>query len=218
MKAITKPVEALSKKEAAVWEQSTYYDNAEHWTWLFWSDEQPFLPLFRMLNLENVVELACGHGRHSEQALKYSSGIKVLTLVDVLQSNIDFCKTRLKKYDQCRYVTNAGTSFTGVPDSSVTAIFCYDAMVHFHRSVVLEYLLDMNRILKNGGRALVHHSNYAIDPDDSFAVHPHARAFMSAKLFEIYVGRAGLRLLGQRIINWGEEKNLDGISLIEKPV
>lgn len=211
-------VEYRATSEAAVWEKSAYYDDAEKWTWLFWSEEHPFLPLFNLLDLDNTLELACGHGRHSEQLLMRHPDIKVLTLVDVLQSNVEFCQSRLKNYDQCRYLVNKGTTFSGVADSTVTAVFCYDAMVHFHRSVVLRYLFDMKRVLKKQGRALIHHSNYSVDPDDSFTTHPHARAFMSSNLFESYVYTAGLRLLGQRIIDWGGERKLDCISLIENAV
>lgn len=217
MKEIPSQIEARSVKEAEVWEESRYYDDAEQWTYLFWSEQFQFLPLFGLLDLDNIIELACGHGRHSEQVLKYGGRVGMLTLVDVLQSNIDFCKKRLKSSSKCKFIKNSGTTFTGVTDSSTTAIFSYDAMVHFHRSVVLGYLLDMRRVLKSGGRALLHHSNYALDPDDSFADHPHARAFMTAKLFETYVSKAGLCLLGQRIIDWSGERNLDCISLVERP-
>lgn len=216
MKEISSTIEARSTKEAQVWAESRYYDDAEQWTWLFWSEKHQFLPLFKLLDTDNVIELACGHGRHSEQLLEHDEQVETCTLVDVLQSNIDFCKNRLKNRAQCRFIKNSGTAFTGVADQSATAIFCYDAMVHFHRSVVFEYLSDMRRVLKPGGRALLHHSNYALDPDDSFADHPHARAFMSAKLFETYVSKADLCLLGQRIIDWGGEKNLDCISLVER--
>jgi len=205
--------------ESKVWEGSTYYDDAEKWTWLFWDAEQPFLPLFEQLDLEYSLELACGHGRHSEFVINnFSKTIDKLILMDVLESNIEFCKSRIDgpHHNKCSFIKNDGCDFTIVEDTSLTSIFCYDAMVHFHRDVVREYLDATFRVLKTGGRALFHHSNYNIDPDDSFSVHPHARAFMSSVLFEKYVKQSGLRVIGQRIFDWGGISNLDCLTLVEK--
>ena len=77
------------------WKQSTYYDDAEKWTIIFWSEEHPFYPLFKRLDLTAVLELACGHGRHSEIVAERSGQ---LALMDVHEENIEYCRTRLARF------------------------------------------------------------------------------------------------------------------------
>ena len=71
------------------WKQSTYYDDAERWTFIFWSEDHPFYPLFKLLDSTAVLELACGHGRHSEIVAERSSQ---LTVMDVHEQNIEYCR------------------------------------------------------------------------------------------------------------------------------
>src|ERR1022692_2663727 len=116
--------ETRAASEAVVWENSSYYENAEQWTWLFWSERNPFLPLFRQLDIEHLLELACGHGRHSEHVLsKYGDGVKSLMMMDILQSNVDWCLKRIRGQDKVSVIRNSGTDFRPVEDASLTAIF-----------------------------------------------------------------------------------------------
>jgi cyclopropane fatty-acyl-phospholipid synthase-like methyltransferase len=90
-------------------------------------------------------------------------------------------------------------------------------MVHFHKDVVETYLIDTYRVLTPGGKALYHHSNYSDNPHTSFGQNPHARAFMKQELFRKMCEQAGLIVLQQKVMNWGNEKDLDCITLLEKP-
>jgi SAM-dependent methyltransferase len=211
-------VDAIATTEAQVWDGSPYYDDAEEWTWLFWSEDQSFLPLFRQLDLSHLLELACGHGRHGEYVLThFGEQVKSFVMMDILQSNVGYCRARIGDRENLLIIANSGTGYSPVPDASLTAIFCYDAMVHFHRDVVRSYLGDANRVLLPGGKGLFHHSNYAFDPDMHFGLNPHARAFMSSALFKKYAESVGLEVIEQKIITWGENADLDCLSLIRKP-
>ncbi len=211
--------EQIATTEAVVWDGSKYYDHAEEWTWLFWSEKHPFFPFFKQLDLTHLLELACGHGRHSEFVLEHFEGqVESLVMMDILQSNIDYCRNRIGERGNITIITNSGVGFEPVPSESLTAIFCYDAMVHFYRDVVRSYIADTLRVLKPGGKALFHHSNYTLDPNSHFGLNPHARAFMSAELFKNYVEEEGLEVLGQKIMSWGNVAELDCLSLIRKPV
>ncbi len=211
-------VATLARTEAKVWEASSYYDDAERWTWLFWSEAHPFRPLFEQLDLSRVLELACGHGRHSEYLLAhYGSRLGSLVMMDILQSNVDYCNARLGQRENLRVLVNNGVDFQPMPASSLTSIFCYDAMVHFDRQVVRSYLGDAVRVLVPGGKALFHHSNYSFDPDSHFGTNPLARAFMSKGLFARYAERLGLEVLQQTVFDWGGESGLDCLTLLAKP-
>jgi SAM-dependent methyltransferase len=217
LKPPTAKVEARARTEAGVWEGSPYYHDAERWTWLFWSDAHSFRPLFEQLDLSHVLELACGHGRHSEYLLAhYGLRLGSLVMMDILQSNVDYCKARLGQNGNLRVLVNNGIDFQPTPASSLTSIFCYDAMVHFDRRVVQSYLQDTARVLVPGGKALFHHSNYSFDPDCHFGTNPQARAFMSKGLFARYAERLGLEVLQQTVFDWGGEPGLDCLTLLAK--
>ena len=57
---------------AAPWTSSHYYEDAERWTHIFWSSNSQFYNYFSKPNFQTVVELACGHGRHSELVARHA--------------------------------------------------------------------------------------------------------------------------------------------------
>jgi cyclopropane fatty-acyl-phospholipid synthase-like methyltransferase len=113
------------------------------------------------------------------------------------------------------YIVNKGADFDGIADGSQTAVFSYDAMVHFELSDVAKYLVETFRILRRGGMALYHHSNAAFNPGATWSDKPGGRNFMSADIFAHLAMRAGLRVVSQNIIAWGVQ-NLDCLSLVKK--
>ena len=56
--------------------------------------------MFCQLNLDYVIELAVGRGRHVPRYMEKANHI---TLVDILQKNIDFCRERFKDNDKIAY-------------------------------------------------------------------------------------------------------------------
>jgi SAM-dependent methyltransferase len=198
------------------WAKSSYYADAEQegWTSPFWDETSQFRPLFNRLDLTSVVELACGYGRYAERVAAICGR---LTLVDVFQENLDMCAARLKGFPNVQYLKGNGHSFAGIPDASTTAIFCYDAMVHFSPDIVQAYLQDAARILRSGGRMLLHHSNYNAPTDQHYQLNPHARNHMTQKLFAELSAEARLLIEEQVIITWVTDQGLDAISLLRKP-
>jgi SAM-dependent methyltransferase len=198
-----------------------YYDRAEEEDWLeaFWGPKVKFRQLFDRLNTRTLVELACGHGRHAARIFNnpaISDRIERMYVMDVNDDNIRFCKERFNVYFSVTPVINNGYDFQPLERESVTAIFCYDAMVHFEYDAVISYIEDAFRILIPGGRALLHHSNYDKSPGAQYHSNPHGRNFMSKNLFAHVATRAGFKVLEQFIIDWDDFRKLDCISLIEK--
>ena len=112
------------------WKQGTYYNDAEQWTFIFWSDDHPFHPLFKRLDLTAVLELACGHGRHSEIVAERSGQF---ILMDVHEENIDYCRRRLAQFQNIVFFANNGTTFdlsqtTISPRSSAMTQWCISAL------------------------------------------------------------------------------------------
>ena len=216
MSEINKSIESVR----GAWIDSPYYETAEQWTHLFWKQDAIFKIYFDQIDVSNSAELACGHGRHSEQLLqKYANRVSHLYCLDVIESNVDFTRKRLSSFSNVECLLIAGRDFQPIPSDSLTSIFCYDAMVHFNPDVVQSYLADAFRVLMPGGRALFHHSNLDAPKTgvSGYAQNPHARNHMPFNLFESFVAEAGLRILEAQAIRWGQLPNLDRISLLERP-
>lgn len=179
---------------------------------VFWGENSLFLKQFNKLDLTNVIELACGRGRH---VTRYLNLAEKITLVDILKQNIEICKERFKDSDKITYYCNNGYNLEKLEENQYTALFCYDAMVHFEMMDIYEYLKDIYRVLAPGGMALIHHSNNTSDYMASFANAPQGRSFMSKDIFAYLAFRCGFKIISQEEIDWGV-KNLDCISLIAK--
>lgn len=196
------------------WIGSRYYRDAEKWTHVFWDKERPFRRLFDKLTPGTVIELACGHGRHGERAALL---VRNLTMVDVIEGNLAVCRERLAGFANVTIKLGDGARFPDAAPDSVDAIYCYDAMVHFSPDIVTSYLQDSARVLRSGGRALYHHSNYAEGEGKRWSQNPHARNYMTRELFAEIAQGAGLRVIEQVVIPWGNVADLDCISLLEEP-
>ena len=198
------------------WAASEYYYRAEETDWLepFWAEGSPFLRFFRELDLTSVLELACGHGRHAEKLRDLAQAV---VLVDINIENIEFCRERFSGTPRFRFVLTNGHSFDSVQDGECTAVFSYDAMVHFDSDVVRAYLQETARVLSPGGRALFHHSNYSENPGGDVHDNPRWRNYMSGSLFEHYAAKSGLRRLASQVLDWETYSALDCLTLLERP-
>ncbi len=193
-----------------------YFENAEteDSIGIFWNDKSEFKRMFLKLDLKNVIELACGRGRHVPQ---YMSNAEHITLVDILAKNIEFCKKRFQ--DQCNitYYQNNGYNLNELESNSYTSLFSYDAMVHFEMLDIYEYLVDIYRILIPGGKVLLHHSNNGENYKASFNNMKHGRSFMNKSVFAYLADRAGFEVVEQKTIDWEGYNKLDCITLLQKP-
>lgn len=140
-----------------------------------------------------------------------------LTLVDIFDSNLEFCRNRLCAYPFIRYIKNNGYSFEPIASQTVTAIYCYDSMVHFSPDIVESYLQDAERILLPGGKALFHHSNYSAPLDRHYGQNPNARNHMTKELFSSFAAQSDLKVVESKVIDWSTNKELDCITLVQKP-
>ena len=103
---------------------------------VFWGGNTIFYQYFRELDLRNVIELACGRGRHVPHYIKQA---KAITLVDILEENIMICRERFQNVDNITYYCNNGYNLEKLADNSYTALFTYDSMVHFEMMDVYAY-------------------------------------------------------------------------------
>lgn len=195
-----------------------YFDEAEREELLsvFWGKGSVFKRLFQELDLSNVIELACGRGRHVPNYIESSGHV---TLVDILQKNIDICRTRFGDDKRISYYKNQGYDLKELNDEEYTSIFSYDAMLHFELLDINSYLTDFYRVLKAGGRALLHHSNFDALYDGRFDRSlVYGRSFMNYKIFSYLAIHAGFVVLDQQLLRWHNLPDIDCITLLEKPL
>lgn len=191
----------------------SYYDSAENSLDVFWGKSSLFYEEFQKLDLLDVIELASGHGRHVTQYYDLAGNI---TLVDILKENIDFCKKRFGNCDKISYYVNNGYDLSELKSNTYTALFTYDAMVHFELMDIYRYLEETYRVLKKRGRGLFHHSNLHSDYKLSYVNSPFGgRNYMSKEIFAYLAYRVGFQIIDQKVFDWGE-KDLDCLTLVEK--
>ena len=195
-----------------------YFEEAESDASLdmFWNDKSPFYQMFKKLDLDEVIELACGRGRH---VLKYANMSNHITLVDVLEKNIQYCKNRFSNIQNISYYKNNGVDLSNLNDNKYSSLFTYDAMVHFEMLDIYNYLKETYRVLKDEGMALFHHSNMALSYKQTFmeSGNPGGRNFMSKEIFGYLAYKAGFDILEQKVIDWSLP-NMDCITLVQKHV
>ncbi len=182
---------------------------AEQWSKHIWPTLAAHDP-----NFESVVDLASGRGRNTAALL--SAGAKHVTCVDVNPENLEFCRSRFAG-QPVEFVQNDGQSLAPLQDGVASLIYCWDALVHFDLRFIAAYVDESARVLKPGGIFFAHHSNYTGAPGKNFTYSPHWRNFMSADIFRHLALTAGLEICSQTLIDWGEDKNLDCISVVRRP-
>lgn len=102
-----------------------------------------------------VLEIAPGHGRWSALMIE---NVKKLILVDLGENNIEFCRKRFNSFNHIEYIVNDGKSLPGVKNESVDFVWSYDSFVHMDRDVINAYFSEIHRVLKPGGKAVIHHA------------------------------------------------------------
>lgn len=183
---------------------------------IYWNEDSVFYRMFSQLDLQNVIELACGRGRHVPFYVNKAGSI---TLVDILEKNIKYCKEAYKDFTNIEYYCNNGSDLTALNDGEYSSIFSYDAMVHFEMMDVLSYLKETYRVLRKGGLGLFHHSNDSSDYRSWFGecANSSMRSFMDKNIFAYLASRCGLEIVEQTTIDWEGNKDIDCITLVSKP-
>lgn len=169
---------------------------------------KPFIP---SLNGLNVLEIACGHGRIASQVLKNYEP-NHLQLIDINPENIDFVLNRFKGRDEVHAEANNGIDLRNLEDEHYDFVYSFDSMVHFNHELIEGYISEIKRILKPGGAAYIHYSNWGktCKTEDHG---PGLRGDMNrAAMLELV---KDCRVIHDEVIDWGV-KNLDAIIVFEK--
>lgn len=193
----------MVRREAMDWGDNvadTYHRPAEQginriWIGVIW----PILSRHK-IDLTDTIDFACGYGRNAKMLA--AAGAAKVTLVDVNPDNIAYCREHLIPRGNFDVVQNNGYDLADLPSDRFTHLYSFDAMVHFDLEIVLAYIREFARVIKPGGTAFIHHSNYTGNPGGNFRENPGMRNFMSALIFKHASIRGGFDVLEQELVNW----------------
>ncbi|WP_181305877.1 class I SAM-dependent methyltransferase [Rufibacter sp. XAAS-G3-1] len=211
-----------TKRVISFWEKGgpdfEYYASAdqEDWIKVFWEENTVFCKLFQTLDLKYTLEIACGTGRHSAQV---SDKIEKLYLLDTSKAALDLAEQRFGNQKDVEYIhhqSGLGIPVDRIKDNALTAVFSYDAMVHFEKEAVESYLADSYRVLKPGAYALFHHSNYDKNPGGKFSDNPGWRNYMTKSLFCSLSEKYGFQVVHSEVFSFSTTDS-DCVTLLKKP-
>jgi ubiquinone/menaquinone biosynthesis C-methylase UbiE len=105
---------------------------------------------------EVILEIGPGAGRFTEVLLPKC---KRLIAVDTSETMLELLRERFPGDDRIEYRHSTGRGLEDVPDASVDAAFSYGVFVHLQHWDIFNYLLELQRVLRPGGKAIIQHSN-----------------------------------------------------------
>jgi SAM-dependent methyltransferase len=187
-----------------------YFTQAEAHMARSWRED--ILPMIGGCDFTSVIDLAAGHGRNTAMLLPRAGHVLAL---DIQLANVERMWRRFGDDPRLSYAVNNGYDLDVAVDGGYTLVYCFDAMVHFHREVVRSYLADTFRVLEPGGHGFFHHSNYT--GQDDWRTAPASRAYLDHRVFAAYARGAGLDVVDQRVLDWDGHPALDCLTLVRKP-
>lgn len=203
-----------SSENRAIWNTWDWSRRGEEWddtaepeVWRASVIEHVLLP--NLGDARMVLEIGPGGGRWSEVL---QSRADHLVLVDVTERALELCRERFADATNIDYVLTDGATLPGVADDSLDFAWSFDAFVHIAPLDIASYLSEIARVLKPGGRAVIHHAG-------RFQRGPGWRSPMTAGLFARLAEERGLTVT-QQIDSWGNGRfgvrtNQDVISVLE---
>jgi ubiquinone/menaquinone biosynthesis C-methylase UbiE len=138
-----------------------------------------------------IVEIGPGAGRWTE-ALQRIAGR--LMLVDISDRCIELCRQRFADAHNVEFHVNDGRSLPGMATSSVDGVWSFDVFVHVAPADAQAYIAEIGRVLRPGGRAVVHHPRAG---HEDHAADAGWRSSMTADLFADMVRANGLTMVAQ---------------------
>ena len=163
-----------------------------------WIDREVVGPYFG--DCGTIVEIGSGGGRWTGALL---ARCRRLVAADTSATMLAMVRARFAGDPRLECVELDGHGLGPIADASADAVFSFDVFVHLPQWDVFSYLREIRRVLRPGGKALVHHGNvfselgwanfleevpYTVDrhkPYGNFAV-------MTPELMAGFAERAGL--------------------------
>ena len=102
-----------------------------------------------------ALEIAPGHGRWTPHLLDRAGEVH---LVDMNPACLEHCRRRFAGRRGLHYHLNDGRSLSFLEEGSLDFIWSYDSFVHMEGETIGSYLVEFRRVLRPGGKAVIHHA------------------------------------------------------------
>jgi SAM-dependent methyltransferase len=103
-----------------------------------------------------LLEIGPGGGRFTEILLPKC---RRLIAVDTSETMLELLRERFRGDERLEYHLGDGRGLGDVASASVDASFSYGVFVHLQHWDIFNYLTELERVLKPGGKAIIQHSN-----------------------------------------------------------
>lgn len=134
------------------WDGQARYCNQPYEVWKRSLIENLLLP--NVSETTTALEIAPGHGRWSKVLADH---VDKLILLDISPSCIDHCKEMLADKSHVDFHVNDGKTLAAIPDQSIDFVWSFDSFVHMDKPTTASYISEISRVLKTGGKAIIHH-------------------------------------------------------------
>ena len=146
---------------------------------------------------KKILEIAPGYGRITQLL---SILANELIVVDLNETCIKHTKEKLGHHVLAYFVNN-GNDLPNIRNNSQDLVYSFDSFVHMHQNVINDYLKEIQRVLVEGGKGIIHHSNLWEGSDYSFQ-NTAGRSNMWPALFQEMVESHGMRIIEQKPITF----------------
>jgi ubiquinone/menaquinone biosynthesis C-methylase UbiE len=163
---------------------------------------------------KKILEIAPGYGRMTQFLSILSSELLV---VDLNENCITKTKEKLGHH-VLGYFVNNGNDLPNIRDNSQDLVFSFDSFVHMHQNVIDDYIGEIYRVLKPGGKSFIHHS-WLLGGEDLSFLNYAGRARMTPEVFKSLVEKHNMKVVEQRTIMFkplGQWDGTDNITIFEK--
>jgi ubiquinone/menaquinone biosynthesis C-methylase UbiE len=196
-KALVDPWTILARRLSAlenrkIWNEYDWSKRGDEWTR---SEEWKAEVIRRFIDRyfsqgDVIVEIGPGGGRWSEILQPRA---RKLYLVDVAEKPLELCRERLAGCANVEYLLGDGRTLA-VPDGSVDGVWSYECFVHINPLDIRGYFHEFRRVLKPGGRALIHHAG---PPIPGMPYRPGMRSDMTDRMAFDFARECGLEVEAQ---------------------
>jgi ubiquinone/menaquinone biosynthesis C-methylase UbiE len=205
--------------EQRIWNNEYMWTNSGHeWSKSFGNTEnlwnKHIFDDIKEFRGKKIVEIAPGYGRITQFLSILASE---LLIVDLNENCIAKTKEKLGHH-VLGYFVNNGNDLSKIRDNSQDLVFSFDSFVHIHQNVTFEYLKEIFRVLKPGGKGYIHHS-HIYGATDYSTKNTAGRANMNPGLFKDMVEKNSMKIISQKPIFFEPENNWSGedtITIFEK--
>lgn len=203
---------ATVEENLKAWQDYKWPKQGDEWSYAWGSTEimwdRTIWPrIKRLLPAHSILEIACGMGRCSTLLAPHCVRFAG---IDITDKCLDVCRQKLPR---AVFRKTDGKTIP-LPDGSVDFIFSWDSLVHCDFETIKAYLVEIKRVLRVGGHAFIHHSNWGDRPQEN----THWRA-KGVKAWDVNVQAVltGLNVEVQEIVTWGGHEWSDAFTTLSKP-